>query len=152
MMSTSDQTTDPSITNINAIFETASNEYQTLTGQGLETHPFAAALEDYVSPNSVLNVFRKQARAFDTFRKGEDKLMAWLTPIVYILFSISEALGKGISQVSIQPFYDISILQHPLSQPFSPAKTLFTAISVLLGVSPFPHSSTVHSCDRQVRW
>jgi hypothetical protein len=114
-MSTSDQTADPSTTNINAIFETASKEYQNSTGQGLETHPFAAALEDYVSPNSVLNVFRKQARAFDTFRKGEDKLMAWLTPIVYILFSISEALGKGISLVSIQPFYDISVLQHPLS-------------------------------------
>jgi hypothetical protein len=99
-MSTSYQTTDPSTTNFNAIFEAASIEYKTLTGQGLETHPFAAALEDYVSPNSVLNVFRKQARAFDTFRKGEDRLMAWLTPIVYILFSVSETLGKGISLVS----------------------------------------------------
>ena len=98
-MSTTNQMTDPSTTN--AIFEAASNEYKTLTGQGLETHPFAAALEDYVSPNSVLNVFRKQARAFDTFRKGEDKLMAWLTPIVYILFSVSETLGKGTSLVSI---------------------------------------------------
>ena len=114
-MSTSNQTTDPSTTKFNAIFEAASNEYKTLTGQGLETHPFAAALEDYVSPNSVLNVFRKQARAFDTFHKGEDKLMAWLTPIVYILFSVSETLGEGISLVSIQPFYDISVLQHTLS-------------------------------------
>jgi hypothetical protein len=86
-----------------------------LTGQGLEMHPFAAALEDYVSPDSVLNVFRKQARTFDTFRKGEDKLMSWLTPIVYILFGISETLEKCISQVSIQPFYDTVVLQHPLS-------------------------------------
>jgi hypothetical protein len=106
MMSTSDQTTDPSITNINAIFETASNEYQTLIGQGLETHPFAAALEDYVSPNSVLNVFRKQARAFDTFHKGEDKLMAWLTPIVHILFTFSGTLD-GIGLVSPRSFYGI---------------------------------------------
>jgi hypothetical protein len=101
--------TDPSTTSFNAILQAASNEYKTLTGQGLETHPFAAALEDYVSPNSVLNVFRKQARAFDTFRKGEDKLMAWLTPIVYIVFSISETLWKGISLVSIQPLYDLYI-------------------------------------------
>jgi hypothetical protein len=116
-MSTSNQTTNPSTTNHNAIFEVASNEYKTLTGQGLETHPFAAALEDYVSPKSVLNVFRKQARAFDALRKpeGEDKLMVWLTPIVYILFSVSETLRKGISLVSIQPFYDISVPQHPLS-------------------------------------
>ena len=97
------------------IFEAASNEYKTLTGQGLEMHPFAAALEDYVSPSSVLNVFRKQARAFDTFRKGEDKLMALLTPIIYILFSVSETFGKGISLASIQPFDDISVLQRPVS-------------------------------------
>ncbi|KAF8490817.1 hypothetical protein F5888DRAFT_1637925 [Russula emetica] len=110
-------TTDPSTTNHNAIFEAASNEYKTLTGQGLETHPFAAALEDYVSPKLVLNVFRRQAQAFDAFHKGEDFLMAWLTPIVYILFSVSETLRKGISL------------------PFSPATTLFTAIGVLLGSS-----------------
>jgi hypothetical protein len=102
-MTTSNQTTDPSssATEFIAIFHAASKEYRNLTGQGLETHPFAVALEDYVSPSSVLNVFRKQARAFDAFRKGEDKLMASLTSIVYILFSVSETLGKGISLVSI---------------------------------------------------
>lgn len=114
-MTTSEQTTDPSTTKFIAILEAASNEYRSLTGQRLETHPFAAALEDYVSPSSVLNVFRKQARAFDTFRKGEEKLMERLTPIVYILFSVSETLGKEISLVSIQPFYDMSFLQHPPS-------------------------------------
>jgi hypothetical protein len=65
------------------------------------------------------HVVRKQAwaraRAFDTFRKGEDKLMVLLIPIVYILFSVSETLGKGISLVSIQSFYDILVLQYPLS-------------------------------------
>jgi len=113
--SNSDQAIDPSTTNLNAIFEAASNEYKNLTGQGLETHPFAAALEDYISPNSVLNVFRKQARAFDPFRKGDDKLMARLIPIVHILFSVSETLEKGVSLVSIKPFYDTSDLKHPLS-------------------------------------
>ena len=103
---TSNQMADPSTTNFNAIFEAASNEYKTLTGQDLETHPFSVALEDYPSPNSILNVFRRQARAFDTFRKGDDKLMEWLTPIVYIFFSISETLGKRNSLVSTQPFYD----------------------------------------------
>jgi hypothetical protein len=96
-----DPTPQATPTNFNAIFEAASNEYKTLTGQGLEAHPFAAALEDYFSPDSVLNVFRQQARAFDTFPKGEDKLMVHLTPIVYILFSISETLGKAISLVRI---------------------------------------------------
>ena len=109
------QAIDPSTNDFNAIFEAASNEYKTLTGQDLETHPFAAALEDYISPNSVLNVFRKQARVFDPFRKGDDKLMARLTPIVYVLFSVSDTLEKGVRLVSIQPFYVISDLKHPLS-------------------------------------
>ena len=132
--------TDPSTTNFNAILQAASNEYKTLTGQGLETHPFAAALEDYVSPNSVLNVFRKQARAFDPFRKGEDKLMARLTPIVYILFTISETLGKGISLVSIQPLYDLYIGPatniHFLS-PSLPQRHSLLLLVFFLGQVPF---------------
>ena len=152
-MSTRNKTTHRhlSIANFTAIFEAASNEYRTSTGQDLETHPFAAALEDYNTPDFVLNVYRKQARAFDKFRKVDDKLMAWLTPTVYILFTVSETLGDGISPVSIQLFYDISVLQHPFSQPFSAAKALFTAIGVLLGVSLFPHSSIVHSHNSQLR-
>jgi len=123
-MSTSHQTTDLYTTNFNAIFEAASNEYKTLTGQGLETHPFAAALEDYVSPNSVLNVFRKQARAFDIFRKGDDKLMALLTPIVYILSSVSETLRRGGGLVSIQfstiyRSYNVHFLSPSLPQRYS---------------------------------
>ncbi len=106
---------DPPTANFTSIFEAASNEYKTLIGQDLETHPFAAALEDYSSPDSVLNVYRKQARAFDKFCKGDDKLMEYLAPIVYILFTISETLRKGISLVSIYPFCDMSVLQHPLS-------------------------------------
>jgi len=47
------------------------------------------------------------------FRKGDEKLMARLTPIVYILVSVSETLEKGVSLVSIQPFYDMSNLKHP---------------------------------------
>ena len=62
-----------------------------------------------------MNVFRKQAQAFDKFRKGDDKLILWLTPIVNILFTFSGTLGEGAGPVSIQPFYDISDLRHLLS-------------------------------------
>ena len=114
-MSTSKQTTDLTTTNFTAIFDAASNEYKTLTKQDLETHPFAAAFENSDSPDSVMDVFRKQAHAYDTFCKGDDKLMAWLAPIVNILFAFSGTLGEGIGLVSIQPFYDISALRHLLS-------------------------------------
>jgi hypothetical protein len=101
-MSTSKQTTNVSTANFTAIFDAASNEYKTLTKQDLQTHPFAAAFENSNSPDSVMNVFRKQAQAFDEFRKGDDKLMTWLTPIVNILFTFSGTLGEGIGIVSIQ--------------------------------------------------
>jgi hypothetical protein len=72
-----------------------------LTKKDLATHPFAAVIQDHNSPDSILNVFRNQARAFDTFRKRDDKLMTLLTPIVNILFTFSETLGEGVGLVSL---------------------------------------------------
>ena len=111
-MSTSNQTTDPSTSNFTAIFDAASHEYKTLTKNDLGTHPFAAALEGHNSPDSILNIFRKQAQAFDKFRNGNDKLMTWLTPIVNILFTFSATLGEGIGLVSPHPFYISTMLRH----------------------------------------
>jgi len=99
-MSATSRTTDQPTSNFTAIFDAASNRYKSLTGQDLRTHPFAAALDSNNSPDSILNVFRKQAEAFDHFRKGDDKLMAWLTPIVNIIFTFSVTLGEGIGLVS----------------------------------------------------
>ena len=103
---------DPSAVNFTAIFDAASNEYKTLTGQDLGSHPFAAAFENSNSPSSTLDVFRKQARALDKNREGDDKLMTWLTPIVNILFTFSGTLGEGIGLVSIQPVNNFSVFQH----------------------------------------
>ena len=100
-MSTSNQTTDLSPSNFAAIFDAASLEYKSLTKQDLATHPLAAAIEGYNTPDSILNVFRNQASAFDKFRKGDDKLMEYLTPIVNILFTFSETLGEGVGLVSL---------------------------------------------------
>ena len=100
-MSTSNQTIDLSTSNFAAIFDAASREYKSLTKQDLATHPLAAAMEGYNTPDSILNVFRKQASAFDKFRKGDDKLMEYLTPIVNILFTFSDTLGEGVGLVSL---------------------------------------------------
>jgi hypothetical protein len=105
-MSTSNQTTDRSSANFTVIFDAAANEYKTLTKQDLGTHPFAAAFGNSSSPDSVLDVFQTQAQALDKFRKGDDKLMAWLTPIVHILFTFSGTLD-GIGLVSPRSFYGI---------------------------------------------
>jgi len=109
-MSTSNQTTDPSTSNFAAICDAASQEYKSLTKKDLATHPLAAAIESYNSPDSILNVFRTQASAFDKFRKGDDKLMEWLTPIVNTLFTFSETLGEGVGLVSLHSVPYITVL------------------------------------------
>src|SRR6266852_2325745 len=114
-MSTSNQTTDLSTANFTAIFDAASNEYKTLTKQALETHPFAAAIEISNSPDFIMDVFRKQAQAFDKLRKGDDKLMVLLTPIVNTLFIFSGTLGEGIGIVSILSFMTYQPCGHLLS-------------------------------------
>jgi len=47
-----------------------------------------------------MNVFRTQAQTFDNFRKGNEKLLTWLDPIVHVLFTFSATLGEGIGLVS----------------------------------------------------
>jgi hypothetical protein len=100
-MSSADHPTDLSISNFTDIFDAASNEYKILTKQDLHTHPFAAALGDCDSPDAVLNIFRRQAQAFDEFCKGDDRLMKWLNPTVHILYTFSATLGEGIALVSV---------------------------------------------------
>jgi len=116
-MSASNQTGGPSTStdNFSAIFNAASTEYHRVTGKPLDTHPFAAQLDACESPKAVSDLLRTQAQAFSKFRKGDDKLMAYLDPTVHILFTFSATLGEGISL------------------PFPPAKTIFTGIGVLLG-------------------
>ena len=109
-MSTSSRTVDTSTSNFAAIFDAASREYKSLTKKDLATHPLAAAIEGYNSPDAILNVFRKQASAFDKFRKAGDKLMEWLTPIVNILFTFSETLGEGVGLVSLHSVEYIKVL------------------------------------------
>jgi len=109
-MSTSNQTADPSASNFAAIFDAASREYKSITKKNLATHPLAAAIEGYDSPDSILNVFRKQAQAFDTFRKGDDKLMECLTPIVNILLTFSETLGENVGLVSLHSVQYVIVL------------------------------------------
>ena len=99
-MSATTQTAGPSTNNFTAIFNAASIEYQRLTGKSLDTHPFAAQLDTCQNPEAVSKVLRTQAQAFSKFRKGDEKLMAWLDPTIHILFTFSATLGEGIGLVS----------------------------------------------------
>jgi hypothetical protein len=103
-MSAANQSAGPSTSssdhNFIAIFNVASTEYQRVTGNRLDNHPFAAQLDACHSPKAVSDILRTQTQAFAKFSKGDEKLMAWLDPIVHILFIFSATLGEGVGLVS----------------------------------------------------
>jgi hypothetical protein len=96
-MSTSNPPPSSSSANFTKIFDAATNEYKAITGQDLGTHPFAAALERFNSPDDILGVFRTQAQAFERVYKGNERLVICLTPIVQVLFTISAVLDNQVS-------------------------------------------------------
>jgi hypothetical protein len=99
-MSAGNPTPGPSTDNFTAIFDAASAEYEVMTGNRLDTHPFAAQLRTCHSPEAISNSLRTQAQGFSKFCEGDEKLMAWLDPTVHILFTFSATLGEGTSLVS----------------------------------------------------
>jgi hypothetical protein len=115
-MSTTNRTAGSSRSNDNfsAIFQAASNEYERTTGKRLDTHPFATQLDGCDSPKAALNVFRTQAQALSDFRKGDEKLMKWLDPIVHIVFTFSDTLGEGIGLVR-RFFFFVAFYRPPIN-------------------------------------
>jgi len=111
-MSSSSRTDSPSIDNFTAIFASAESEYQRVTGNRLDTHPFAAQLRSCDSPEDVSKIFRTQVHALRNFRQGDEKLMKWLDPTVNILFIFSSTVAEGIGLVSRIIHSHIIILQH----------------------------------------
>ncbi|KAH9179178.1 hypothetical protein EDB89DRAFT_1901212 [Lactarius sanguifluus] len=113
-MSGTQRATATTISNFISIFEVAAKKYKKLTKQDLNTHPFSVVLDSCDSPDAVLDVFRKQAEIFDEIRKGDERLIQWLDPMVHILFTFSVALGEGVGL------------------KFAPAKVIFAGVGVLL--------------------
>ena len=136
-MPASNETVGPSTENFTAILNAASIEYQTLTGKSLDTHPFAAQLDSCRSPQAVSNVLRSQTQVFSKFRKGDERLMVWLDPIIHILSTFSDTLGEGVGLVS-KPRSFVEYPRTSSSQAFSPAKPIFVGIGVLLRVCFLP--------------
>ena len=90
-----------STSNFTRIFQGACDEYQRLTGHNLYTHPFSAEIQSCNSADSIFVVLRKQTQTLIKRRKGHEKLLKYLNPIVNILFTCSEVLGEGVGLVNL---------------------------------------------------
>ncbi|KAH9023526.1 hypothetical protein EDB83DRAFT_1984773 [Lactarius deliciosus] len=113
-MSSPSQTGTPS-SKFKSMLDAALVVYKEKTGNDLLGHWLADELKTCESVDSVLDILRDQAKAFE--RSGDQKLMKWIDPLVHVLYTFSDALGDGVSLV------------------FPPAKVIFTGIGVLLAAA-----------------
>jgi hypothetical protein len=111
-MSADEREITPGISNFTSIFEVASNKYKMLTMNDLQTHPYAAKFDTCDSLQAVLDMFQKQAQAFEEYRNGDDRLIKWLNPTINILFTLSATLGEGLALlVRLEEYpYSVSVL------------------------------------------
>ena len=100
-------TATTSTSNYQLIFDNALKAYKKKTKKDLRSHPLLPKLQTCDSPNAVLAVLREQIPVFDQSRgtsSTSDRLTKWLNPTVNVLYTFSEAIGAGISLVSIRAF------------------------------------------------
>ena len=74
-------------------------KYKEKTRIDLLAHWLANELKTCESVDSVLDILRDQAKAFE--QSGDQKLMKWIDPMVHVLYTFSGALGDGVGVVSI---------------------------------------------------
>ena len=126
--------------NFKLMLDAALAKYKKKTGTDLLALWLASELQTCDSVDSVLDILRHQAKAFE--RSDDQKLIKWIDPLINVLFTFSDALGDGISLVSITtPIHEHFCILTLLFKAFPPAKVIFTGISALLGVRLLAPSS-----------
>jgi hypothetical protein len=97
-MTSPSNTAGPS-SNFKSMLDAALAEYKKKTGNDLLAHWLASELQACDSVDTVLDILRDQAKAFE--RSDDQKLMKWIDPLVHVLHTFSDALGDGVSLVLI---------------------------------------------------
>lgn len=120
--------------NFQPIFEKALAEYKKKTGKDLTTHPLAAEIYRCDSPEAILTIIQGKANELNNSRRGDERLIKWLTPTVNVLNALSATLGQGVGSVGSNklPHHRLCLIN---SQVFPPTSIIFSGISILLVVS-----------------
>jgi hypothetical protein len=91
--------------NFNSILDDALSEYKKETGSGLLEHPLAEQVKRCDSIGDISAILQGQAREFQQFRDGDQRLMKWISPMVDVLSTFSETLG-GVASI-VRPRYPV---------------------------------------------
>ncbi|KAH8983026.1 hypothetical protein EDB92DRAFT_1892080 [Lactarius akahatsu] len=110
------QTLAPSVC-VKSILDDAMNRFKQKTGKDLPAQWLDTGLTSCESVDAVIAILQGQAKALEQTSPGNQKLMNGIWLSVDVLSVVSATLGEGFSLA------------------FSPAKAIFTGISVLLSAA-----------------
>jgi hypothetical protein len=74
-------------------------DYSKITGIDLSENPFAAALEQSNSPDTILQLLQGREKAFQEYRDGNRRLISYLSSAVKVLQAFSGILGEAVTLV-----------------------------------------------------
>ena len=97
--STAGQTPSMPPSDLNSILDAALSEYKKTTGAGLLEHPLAKEVKKCDSIRAISAILQDQAREFQQFKDGNQRIMKWIDPMVDALSTFSETLGGAASIV-----------------------------------------------------
>ncbi|KAN0120758.1 hypothetical protein V8E52_004027 [Russula decolorans] len=118
MSSTAQETSSTSSTSNTQLITNALADYTKITGVDLSKNTFAAAIEQWNSPEAILELLQERENSFKEYRDNNRRLINCLTPAVRVIQTFSGILGEALTLV-----------------PFPPAKALFVGIDVLLAAA-----------------
>jgi len=75
-------------------------DYAKETGVDLSKNPFAAKLEQLMSPEDILQLLEEREKPFKEYREGNRRLTNFLNPAVKVLHGFSGILREAASLVS----------------------------------------------------
>ena len=117
-MSTGQATSSTS--NVQLIID-ALADYTKTTGIDLSKNPFAVAVEQSVSSETILQLLQEREKAFKEYREGNRRLINCLSPAVNVIQAFSRIIGETVNLVSLTcPSGDS--LTVTLSDPFPTSK------------------------------
>ena len=100
MSSTGQATPSTSSTSNIQLITNALADYTKITGVDLSKNPFAATIEQWNSPEAILELLQERENSFKEYRDNNRRLINCLTPAVRVIQTFSGILGEAITLVS----------------------------------------------------
>jgi fungal STAND N-terminal Goodbye domain len=112
MSSTGQATSSTSSSSNIQLITDALADYTKITGVDLSKSPFGAAIEQWNSPEAILELLQEREKSFKEYRDNNRTLIKCLTPTVRVIQTFSGIIGEAVTLVSHK--YDLITLLNGL--------------------------------------